>query len=394
MKTLFTLLFVVCLFYSCQTSNSSDKGVSLSDLMEDENDFQDQKFISIVSGLKIRSVPDVESEIIATLNFEEEVTYLNEDSDFKEKLKINGELKYDTWKKIKTNYGLEGWVFGGGLEDSEKIYTQDDENFFSRSYSGIKKEELSEILNMIIEDNLRYDGTGSFIKNENGRLINHGDFTFKGRNEYGVTVDIKGQFENGMPIGLFERNLKGYENGNTTLLNFKNGKCLWGSISGSGEGMDYHHKEENPKECSFYFIEKAMVEKDNSDNVAQRAYANNTESRGNNNNTNYSEFPGSSLKLVNAKINYTYSKKKIFKKQKVTGNEITGYISNNAQRTSFKDAKLNVKFYSKSNTLLSSKEIIIYEKFFPGAQTFFKKKIFLPNETYRYNISFVTASYL
>ena len=55
--------------------------------------------------------------------------------------------------------------------------------------------------------------------------------------------------------------------------------------------------------------------------------------------------------------------------------KIAGYIENNASLTTYKDVVINVNFYSKTKTLLSTEQYTIYEFFPPASKKPFELKV-------------------
>ncbi|MEO9210412.1 MAG: hypothetical protein ABI208_04905 [Ginsengibacter sp.] len=60
---------------------------------------------------------------------------------------------------------------------------------------------------------------------------------------------------------------------------------------------------------------------------------------------------------------------------------IKGSITNNAAVATYKDVKIKLTFYSKTNALLDTEEETIFEQFFPGDTKRFKTKYFAPKGT-------------
>jgi hypothetical protein len=78
-----------------------------------------------LNNLRVRESPDLSSEITDTLQFAEEVEYLNEISTIKTRVTIRGKKYNAPWVKIKLKSGKTGWVYSVGLmADFIKIYTE------------------------------------------------------------------------------------------------------------------------------------------------------------------------------------------------------------------------------------------------------------------------------
>ncbi len=72
---------------------------------------------STVDGLKVRSEPGVKGKSVDKLKLYEDVTFLNQKTDWEEELSLAYNLPAvkDHWVKIRTKRGREGWVFGAGV---------------------------------------------------------------------------------------------------------------------------------------------------------------------------------------------------------------------------------------------------------------------------------------
>lgn len=277
-KDKFILLLIILIFFACQQENGKSKAMdtkpsSKVSTNEAEKENKEEIFFSIVGNLRLREIPDVEGDIVGMMKYGQKAVYLNEESKFKEKIKLRGKTRYDSWKKVKikdANSGkeIEGWVYGGGLIKESEIYSEKSSNEYERKIIRATHEELSEILDIEIEDEFFFDGIVKYKKSESGDFIKDGKFNVRGtidveisKNfEFPVSVEITGNYDEDKPDGIFERQMSGYENGNITTINYENGKCLWSSFMGSGEGEDYNHREENPKDCSFRYIQDRLGE--------------------------------------------------------------------------------------------------------------------------------------
>ncbi len=68
-----------------------------------------------IDSLNMRQGPSLDSAVVARLNFNEEVYFLGQRTDFKQKINMLGETKNEPWVLIETTRGKRGWVYGGGV---------------------------------------------------------------------------------------------------------------------------------------------------------------------------------------------------------------------------------------------------------------------------------------
>lgn len=103
------------------------------------------------------------------------------------------------------------------------------------------------------------------------------------------------------------------------------------------------------------------------------------------------KFPTSYLE-ADATMENKLKKGGLFKKRKIDGQIIKGTIRNSATIAIFKDAVVELIFYSKTNTQISRKRYTIYERFLPNNSKDFKFEIDAPKATDSFSISVVDAS--
>ena len=69
----------------------------------------------LLDGLKLRKGHHLDSSIVKTLKLNDEVYYLNETTDFKQKINLGDRVAYEPWVKVRAYTGHEGWVYGAGV---------------------------------------------------------------------------------------------------------------------------------------------------------------------------------------------------------------------------------------------------------------------------------------
>ncbi len=73
-----------------------------------------------LDNLKVRAKPSLGGKVITELSLFEEVTFLNEITNFEQEINLGFELAKEPWIKIKTERGYVGWVYGAGVHYYKK----------------------------------------------------------------------------------------------------------------------------------------------------------------------------------------------------------------------------------------------------------------------------------
>ncbi len=68
-----------------------------------------------LQDLKVRRGPSRDSSIIAVLNLNEEVMFMEKRTNFSEKINIGNQTTDEPWIYIQTQKGQKGWVYGAGV---------------------------------------------------------------------------------------------------------------------------------------------------------------------------------------------------------------------------------------------------------------------------------------
>lgn len=68
-----------------------------------------------IEGLNVRMEPKLNADVVAQLKLHEEVTFLNEVTEFKQKINLGTVEAYEPWIKIRTRKNKTGWVYGAGV---------------------------------------------------------------------------------------------------------------------------------------------------------------------------------------------------------------------------------------------------------------------------------------
>jgi uncharacterized protein YgiM (DUF1202 family) len=76
-----------------------------------------------IEGLKLRTEPNVNAEVITKLALFEKVYYLHETTDFKKEIDWgNNIVTNEPWVKIRTESGRSGWVYGVGVHFYKRAF--------------------------------------------------------------------------------------------------------------------------------------------------------------------------------------------------------------------------------------------------------------------------------
>ena len=68
-----------------------------------------------LDGLNVRAEPGLKGKSLTRLKLYETVTYMNQKTEWTQKINLGSEEVTDHWVKIKTGRGVTGWVFGPGV---------------------------------------------------------------------------------------------------------------------------------------------------------------------------------------------------------------------------------------------------------------------------------------
>lgn len=68
-----------------------------------------------LDNLNVRADHNLNAKIITELKLYDEVTFLNEVTNFEQEINLGFELTKEPWVKVKTERGYVGWVYGAGV---------------------------------------------------------------------------------------------------------------------------------------------------------------------------------------------------------------------------------------------------------------------------------------
>ena len=241
------ILFIVSLtfvgfIFSCKNTNSSESTQQTeSNSSEGEstenttNPTTQEKAPTIlyawVDKLRVREQPTTKSEIVVEVKEGTSFNYLNEKTDYKERINLRGTLFNEPWLKIKTDDGKEGWVYGGAVKFYEPVVDANPSPYdkcFELKKDG-KGEKFNACFEKVRAKQLRINAqyvseneteitltllTGKKVVFENDIANDDDDDEFSQKNylEYLPTV------------GFFVFRNRVFEGGNYSLVNDKSGK--------------------------------------------------------------------------------------------------------------------------------------------------------------------------
>mgnify|MGYP001027920039 CR=1 FL=1 len=78
-----------------------------------------------IDNLKMRRTPDLKADVIKQLPLFERVYFMEEVTDSLYEINLGYEVAKEPWVKIRTQKGMEGWVYGAGV------------NYYKKKRSGV-----------------------------------------------------------------------------------------------------------------------------------------------------------------------------------------------------------------------------------------------------------------
>ncbi len=120
-KQLILLLTILVSFWACKDTNSGESQKTdpqTTDSIANANTapVETTRIYTWVDKLRMREMPDTKSKIIKELSAGDPLQFLNEKSDFTQKITLRGIAFDEPWLKVKTSDGKTGWVYGGGVK--------------------------------------------------------------------------------------------------------------------------------------------------------------------------------------------------------------------------------------------------------------------------------------
>ena len=119
MRFIILFLTLVILCFNCKDTNSaeSEKTVeetTINNPVEPQNDYV--TVFVWVNNLRLREKPDTKSAVLKELKEGAELQYLEQKTDFTQKVNLRGTVYDEPWLKVNSEDGTTGWVYGGAVK--------------------------------------------------------------------------------------------------------------------------------------------------------------------------------------------------------------------------------------------------------------------------------------
>jgi hypothetical protein len=118
-KALILYFFVIFLSQSCKNIDKQAVEPKSTDnrlyIFEDPEQFSQTQYYVWLPTVRVRKDPDKNAEIVAKLKKGDQLEYLGIKTIKKDVVVINNKSFEDNWIKVKTTDGIQGWVFGAGI---------------------------------------------------------------------------------------------------------------------------------------------------------------------------------------------------------------------------------------------------------------------------------------
>ena len=116
------ILSTLILLFSCgNESSNQQKNHDETVLQKDSIPVKEKEFMTVlISQLRLREHPTLKAKILDNIPEKTKVEFLNETTDYKDKIKIRGVQYNEPWYKVEYN-GKSGWVYGGGISKRKEV---------------------------------------------------------------------------------------------------------------------------------------------------------------------------------------------------------------------------------------------------------------------------------
>lgn len=118
-KALILYFFIIFLSISCKNNDKQTVEPKSTDnrlyILEEPEQFAQTQYYVWLPVLRVRSEPDQNAKVLAKLKKGDQLEYLGIKTQKKESININNKIFEDNWLKVRTDDGIQGWVFGAGI---------------------------------------------------------------------------------------------------------------------------------------------------------------------------------------------------------------------------------------------------------------------------------------
>lgn len=217
-------------------------------------------YYSVVDQLRIRSKPEIGSEVLGHLEFGEQVIWYGEKSEKMEKIILAGKERNAHWYKVEPIRGFHvtGWVYGGALLNATSPSSDRLLDRTVKTYNFISSDSLQVLLGRSVYGEFNYSGLMTCYLGELNNLISHGQFYFYGTSAYHVgelsgntEEKIKGVMKDGKLHGDFVSKVGLLESYIDLKIKFEEGTCISYEMVNNEEGDLSKSKSNDPEDCSY-----------------------------------------------------------------------------------------------------------------------------------------------
>ena len=179
-KILIFILGILTFFPSCKDKNSStstETGHLSGDSLSQKDNYTknepgNDQIYTWINKLRMRAEPNTESAVIAELPEGEALTFLDEKTDFTQKINIRGTVMDEPWLKVRTKTGQTGWVYGGGVKFYRPKIDATPSPYAACFKNFVKNERASSLkrcMDQVEQRQLKKDSR--FVKKEGQNLV-------------------------------------------------------------------------------------------------------------------------------------------------------------------------------------------------------------------------------
>ncbi len=237
-STLFlAFLTITGVFSACKDTNSRQTEVATSiDTVQKKQPIPNNppnkvQLYAWVDQLRVRASADKKSEIVEEIPEGGALTFLEEKSDFTEKINLRGTLFNEPWLKVETASGKIGWVYGGGVKFYAPVVDQSSSPYDDcmELLSEGKNPQAHECKEKVRKKQLRINQR--WVQESKERtiitLLDGSKVTFENKDLMMETGDHAYQYAYYIPkMGYHVLRVFGYEWSGYILVNDKSGKKI------------------------------------------------------------------------------------------------------------------------------------------------------------------------